>query len=55
MLRQDHVLATVVLSIQSSLLYLIGDPKDPIAVWKKLEDQFQRKTWASRLQLRRKL
>ena len=42
-------------SIRTSLLYLIGDPKDPVAVWKKLQDQFQKKTWANKLELRRKL
>ncbi len=28
---------------------------DPVAVWKKLSDQFQKKSWVNRLQLRRKL
>ena len=28
---------------------------DPIAVWKKLSDQFQKETWANKLELRRKL
>jgi hypothetical protein len=38
------------------LLYLIRtNPNDPQAVWTKLEGQFQRKTWANKLQLRRKL
>ena len=35
---------------------LLGpDPEDPAAVWKKLADQFQKKTWANKLRLRRKL
>ena len=34
--RRDHALATIVLSVEPSLLYLIGDPEDPIAVWRKL-------------------
>ena len=38
-----------------SLLYLIGDPDDPGVVWKKLADQFQKKTWAKKLALRRRL
>ena len=53
--RRDRALATVVLSVDTSLLYLIGDPEDPVAVWKKLADQFEKKTWANRLDLRRKL
>ena len=53
--RRDRALATIVLSVQPSLLYLIGDPEDPTAVWKKLENQFQKKTWANKLELRRKL
>lgn len=39
-----RALATIVLSVDLSLLYLTGDPEDPIAVWKKLGDQFQKKT-----------
>jgi len=53
--RKDRALATIVLSVDPSLLYLLGDPEDPVAVWKKLGDQFQKKTWATRLDLRRKL
>ena len=34
---------------------MLGNPEDPIVVWKKLRDQFQKKTWANRLALRRKL
>ena len=50
--RRDRALATVVLSIDTSLLYLIGDP---VVVWKKLADQFEKKTLVTRLDLRRKL
>ena len=46
---------TIVLSLEPSLLYLIGDPDDPGVVWKKLADQFQKKTWANKLALRRRL
>ena len=53
--RRDRALALVVLSLKPSLLYLIGDPQDPVVVWKKLSDQFQKKTWANRLCLRRRL
>ena len=53
--RRDRALATIVLSVEPSLLYLIGDPEDPVAVWTKLQSQFQRKTWANKLSLRRRL
>ena len=53
--RRDRALATVVLSVDTSLLYLVGDPEDPVVVWKKLADQFEKKTWATRLDLCRKL
>ena len=53
--RRDRALATIVLSVDPSLLYLLGDPEDPVAVWKKLSEQFQKKTWANKLSLRRKL
>ncbi len=41
------------LSVDPSLLYLLGDPEDTVAVWKKLFDQFQKKSWANKLSLRR--
>ena len=53
--RRDKALAIVVLAVDPSLLYMLGNPEDPAAVWKKLEEQFQRKTWSNKLQLRRKL
>ena len=53
--RRDRALAVIVLSVDPALLYLIGDPDDPAKVWKKLSDQFQKKTWANKLALRRKL
>ena len=53
--KRDRALAIVVLSMEPSLLYLIGDPVDPVEVWTKLENQFQKKTWANKLELRRKL
>ena len=45
--RSDRALAIIVLAVDPSLLYLLGDPKDPRAVWQKLEEQFQRKTWSN--------
>ncbi len=53
--RKDKALAVIVLAVNPSLLYLLNDPVCPCAVWKKLEDQFQPKTWANKLHLRRKL
>ena len=54
--RRDKALATIVLAVEPTLLYLIGtDPTDPVVVWKALADQFQRKTWANKLGLKRKL
>ena len=49
--RRDHALAIIVLSIEPSLLYLFGDPENPVAVWDKLTDQFQKMTWANKLEL----
>jgi hypothetical protein len=53
--NRNRALATIVLAVDPALLYLIGDPEDPVAVWKKLQDQFQKKTWANKLALRRRL
>jgi len=55
-LRRDRALATIVLSVEPTLLYLLGpDPEDPAEVWKKLASQFQKDTWSNKLTLRRKL
>lgn len=54
--RRDKALATIVLAMEPSLLYLVGpDPTDPVVVWRALADQFQHKTWANKLELKRKL
>ena len=42
---KNHALAIILLSVDPSLLYLLGDPTDPTAVWEKLSTQFQKKTW----------
>ena len=56
MIRSDCAFAIIVLAVDPHYsTYIIGDPKDPQAVWQKLEEQFQCKTWSSKLQLRRKL
>ena len=53
--RKDRALAITVLSLEPSLLCLIGDPDDPRVVWNKLADQFQKKMWADKVALRRRL
>ena len=56
MLQRDRALATIVLSVDQTLLYLPGaDAENPAVFWKKLADLVQKKTWASKLTLRRKL
>ena len=34
---------------------MIGDPENPVTVWRKLADQFQKKMWPNKLALHRKL
>ncbi len=53
--RRDRALALIVLSVDPMILYLLGDPTDPVAVWGKLASQFQKKSWANKLHLRKKL
>ena len=53
--RRNKALATIVLGVEPSLLYLLGDPEDPELVWKKLASQFQKSSWANKLSLRSKL
>ena len=53
--RRNRALAIIMLSLEPSLLYLIGDPEDPTTVWEKLANQFQKRTWANKLELRRNL
>ena len=48
-------MSLIVLSIDPSLLYLIGDPTSPIDTCELLENQFQKRTWSNKLHLRRKL
>ena len=54
-IRKDRALAMIVLTIDPKLLYIIGDPEEPSVVWTKLRDTFQKKTWANKLRLKRKL
>ena len=48
-------MATIILTVGTSLLYLIGDPRGPVVVWKKLMNQFEKKMWATMLDLCHKL
>ena len=53
--RRDKALSIVVLSIHPSLLYHLSEPTDPKVVWEQLAAQFQRKSWANELALKRRL
>ena len=37
------------------ILYITGNPEDPVVAWKKLANQYEKMTWARRLDLRQKL
>uniref|UniRef100_A0A1X7TBJ6 DUF4219 domain-containing protein n=1 Tax=Amphimedon queenslandica TaxID=400682 RepID=A0A1X7TBJ6_AMPQE len=50
--HRDKALATIVLSVDPLLLYLVCDPTDPAVVWETILTQFQRKTWANKMALR---
>ena len=47
--QKDWAPTNIVLSVDTTLLYLISDPQDPVIIWKKLADQFEKETWATRL------
>ena len=51
--RRDRTVAIIVLSLEPSLLYLVGDPEDLATVWGKLKNQFQKRKWDNKLELRR--
>ena len=53
--RRDRALATIVLTLDPELLYLVENIDDPIQVWNKLEKNFQTKSVASKFALRKKL
>ena len=56
MLQRGRALATVVLSVDPTLLYLLRrDPKHPAVVWKRLADQFQKKTLTNKWALQRRM
>ena len=53
--RKDKELATIILTVQPSLLYLIGDPEDPSEVSQKLESTSQKRKWVNKVEAQRKL
>ena len=54
--KQNTCSEEIVLSVDPTLLYLLGpDSENRTVVWKQLADQFQEKTWANKLALRRKM
>ena len=40
--RKDRDLATIVLSVDTTLLYLISNLQDPVVVWRKLAGHFEK-------------
>ena len=54
-IRKDKALASIVLCIAPKLLYLLGDPVNPVDIWKKLHDIFQKKSWSNKFRLKKKL
>ena len=54
--RCNRALAIIVLAVDPTLLYLLGeDPDNPKDVWDTLQKQFQKKSWANKLSLKRRL
>ena len=53
--RSERALANIVLTVDLTLLYLLGKLDDLVTVWKKLSEQFQKKTWENKLALRHRL
>ena len=53
--RKNKALASIVLTIDPKILYLIGDPTDPASVFKKLQDTFQKKSWSNKFRLKQSL
>uniref|UniRef100_A0A1X7UEC8 DUF4219 domain-containing protein n=1 Tax=Amphimedon queenslandica TaxID=400682 RepID=A0A1X7UEC8_AMPQE len=41
MVRYNRALATIVLTVDPALLYLLGEPDSSVTVWEKLASQFQ--------------
>ena len=52
---QCKAYAAIVQNIHPSVVYLVGQEDDPVVIWKKLRDHFQKDTFANKRELRRKL
>ena len=52
--RRNRALATIVMTLDPELRYLVENIDDPIKVWNKLEKKFQTKSVASKFALRKK-
>eukprot|EP00094_Tigriopus_californicus_P012853 TCALIF_12428-PA protein Name:"Similar to Retrovirus-related Pol polyprotein from transposon TNT 1-94 (Nicotiana tabacum)" AED:0.02 eAED:0.05 QI:22/0/0/1/0/0/2/0/415 len=46
-IRCGQATGIILLSLDTSVLYLIGEENDPAKAWAKLENQYQPKTWAN--------
>ena len=53
--RKQKALSTIALSIDASLMHLVGEATDPVELWKKLQAHFQRPTWANNLRIQKKI
>lgn len=53
--RSNRALSLIVMAVEPRMLYLIGEPENPKIVFDKLCNVFQKKTWANKLRLRKKL
>ncbi|KAF2357662.1 hypothetical protein FHG87_011578, partial [Trinorchestia longiramus] len=53
--RRDLALATIVLGVDQSQLFLLGEPTDPVEVWRQLQNTFLKKSWANKFRLKNKL
>ncbi len=54
-MQRDKDLATLGLSLHPTLLYLLGAIDDPKEAWDMLGEQYYKRTWANRFELRKKL
>ena len=54
-IKRDKCLASIVLSVESNHLYLLGDPTDPVKVWKLLQDTFMKNSIANKLRIKKRL
>ena len=53
--RHDRALSNIVLCVEPKLLHILGNPTDAAEVWRKLQDVFQKKSWANKFRLKKDL